>query len=315
MEQDKVIESSPAATWVAEGVWMLTDIFVNLYFIQDQASREWVLVDTGLVTSASKIKKAATALFGEGNPPAAIVLTHGHFDHSGSVKSLAEAWEVPVYAHPMEMPYLTGRSSYPPADPAVGGGAIAWLSGLYPLTPIDLADRVQKLPADGKVPVLDDWKWLYTPGHAPGHVSLFREVDHLLVAGDALATTKSESAFATMLEQKKLSGPPAFVVYDWKAAGESVKKLSDLQPATIVSGHGPVLREQGVQDKLERLAMDFDIFTAPKHTRYAEKPAVVDEDGVVSVPPVIEEANATLMTVIGLVVGVALGWTLFSRLK
>lgn len=307
-----MIESSPATTWVAEGVWMMTDIFVNLYFIQKQDSREWVLVDTGLVTGASKIKKAAAELFGENNRPAAIILTHGHFDHSGSVKSLAEAWDAPVYAHPMEMPYLTGRSSYPPADPSVGGGAVAWLSGLYPLTPIDISDRVQKLPEDGKVPVLDGWKWIYTPGHAPGHVSLFREADHLLVAGDALATTKSESAFATMTERKKLSGPPAFVVYDWKAAGDSVKKLSDLQPATIVSGHGPVLREKGIKDKLERLAVDFDIFTIPKDTRYADEPAIVDEDGVVSVPPEIEEPNGALKMVAGIVLGVALGWMLFS---
>ena len=67
-------------------------------------------------------------LFGHGNRPAAILLTHGHFDHVGALKTLAEEWDVPVYAHTLELPYLTGRSSYPPPDPSVGGGAMAAMS-------------------------------------------------------------------------------------------------------------------------------------------------------------------------------------------
>jgi hypothetical protein len=49
----------------------------------------------------------------EGARPAAIVMTHGHFDHVGALASLAERWDVPIYAHPLELPYLDGRSSYP----------------------------------------------------------------------------------------------------------------------------------------------------------------------------------------------------------
>src|SRR5919107_1012291 len=60
--------------------------------------------------------------------PAAVVLTHGHFDHVGSLEALLEAWDVPIYAHPLERPYLTGVSPYPPPDPLVGGGMMAFAS-------------------------------------------------------------------------------------------------------------------------------------------------------------------------------------------
>src|SRR3954468_24623197 len=96
---------------VAPGVWGIKDTFVNFYIIQDLNSDNWVLVDAGLKWSAAKIKKMASYLFGDTSKPASIVLTHGHFDHVGSVAKLAEEWDVPVYAHHMEIPYLTGKSS------------------------------------------------------------------------------------------------------------------------------------------------------------------------------------------------------------
>ena len=44
---------------VAPGVWRIKDVFVNMYLIHNPANNKWVLVDTGLKTSASKIKKVA----------------------------------------------------------------------------------------------------------------------------------------------------------------------------------------------------------------------------------------------------------------
>src|SRR5689334_13812908 len=128
---------------VAPGVWGRKDVFVNFYIIQDLTSDDWVLIDTGLKWSASKIKEMAGHLFGENSRPKSIILTHGHFDHVGSVAALAEEWDVPVYAHYLEVPYLTGHSNYPPPDPTVGGGLMATMSFLYPSTPINIWKHIK----------------------------------------------------------------------------------------------------------------------------------------------------------------------------
>ena len=99
---------------VRPDVVRLPILFVNAYLVGDPGG-PWALVDTGLPFSSGLTRSVAAERFG-GRPPEAIVLTHGHFDHAGSAAALAEAWDVPVYAHALEMPYLTGRSSYAPPD-------------------------------------------------------------------------------------------------------------------------------------------------------------------------------------------------------
>lgn len=223
---------------VAPGIWAMKDIFVNIYMIHNPQERKWVLVDAGLKWSGSKIKEMARHLFWPDIRPAAIVLTHGHFGHVGSLLSLAEDWQVPVYAHPLELPYLTGKSSYPPADPTVGGGLMSAISFLYPKGPIDVTKHLRELPIDGTLPHLPGWEYIHTPGHAPGHISLFRASDKVLIAGDAFVTTKQESAIAALTQIKELSGPPKYFTYDWKASAESVAKLAALEPEVAATGHG-----------------------------------------------------------------------------
>ena len=160
---------------------------VNVVFLG--TADQWVLVDAGLSGSASFIRSAAEGRFGRNMPPAAIVLTHGHFDHVGAVQQLADGWQVPIFAHPLEQSYLDGSSSYPPPNPRVGGGLMTMAAPLYPRGPIDVRRRLKSLPQDGAVPGLEGWRWLHTPGHSPGHVSLWREKDRSLIAGDAVITT------------------------------------------------------------------------------------------------------------------------------
>lgn len=109
-------------------------VMVNVVFLGQPGAgdRNWVLVDAGLRGSTGLITGAAAERFGEGARPAAIVLTHAHFDHVGALEALIDAWDVPVYAHPLERPHLDGTAAYPPPNPAAGGGAMAWLSPLYP---------------------------------------------------------------------------------------------------------------------------------------------------------------------------------------
>ncbi|WP_211166301.1 MBL fold metallo-hydrolase [Mucilaginibacter robiniae] len=243
---------------VAAGVWGTKIVFVNIYMIATD-NNQWVLVDAGLKGFAGKIEKMAAELFGENNPPQAIILTHGHFDHIGALKQLLEVWtDVPVYAHPLELPYLTGLSAYPPPDPMVGGGLMSAMSILYPKKPIDLGNRVHALDENGSLPFLPDWHFIFTPGHAPGHISLFRGRDKLLIAGDAFVTTKQESAFSVAAQKKVVSGPPKYFTPDWIAAAASVKKLRDLHPAIAATGHGKPMYGQELTEGLNYLVSHFE---------------------------------------------------------
>ena len=273
---------------VAPDVAGLETVMVNLYFIGD--ADDWILVDAGLPMSAGRIIHAAERRFGRDNPPNAIVLTHGHFDHVGSLRRVADQWDVPIYAHELEMPYLTGRSDYPPPDPTVGGGIFSRLSPMYPRHASDFRPRIRELPADGSVPGAQGWRWIHTPGHSPGHVSLFRDSDRTLIAGDAFVTQKQESFLGVMSHSPyHVKGPPAYFTINWGLAKLSVQKLAALQPISAGSGHGLPMAGDRLTAQLDALALHFDQLAVPRKGRYVNAPAVTDENGVVWVPPPVPD--------------------------
>jgi glyoxylase-like metal-dependent hydrolase (beta-lactamase superfamily II) len=297
---------------VATDVECLRTAIVNcfLYGPPGAGDRQWVLVDAGMIGFGHTILRAAAERFGPGSRPAAIVLTHGHFDHVGALKELSEAWDAPVYAHPLEMPYLTGASAYPPPDPTVGGGAMARMSMLFPRGPIDVSGRLCPLPADGSVPGMPGWRWIHTPGHAPGHVSLFRDADRVLIAGDAFVTTKQESLMAVLEQRPEIHGPPAYYTIDWGAARASVQALAELEPEVAATGHGRPLRGEPMRAGLRMLARDFTSLAVPEDGRYVRAPAITDERGVVSVPPAAHDMTPLLLglgaaAAMGLLIGAA----------
>jgi glyoxylase-like metal-dependent hydrolase (beta-lactamase superfamily II) len=288
--------STPDLMAVAPGLHGLRDVFVNLYYAAATTpglgaglptqGAPWVLIDAGLPGSAGKIKQHAEELFGTNNPPQAILLTHGHFDHVGALQGMLDLYPgVFAYAHPLELPYLTGQSAYPPPDPTVGGGLMAYLSFSYPKHAYDFGGRVQALPADGTVPSLPGWRWVATPGHTFGHVSFFREAGKVLVAGDAFTTVKGESGWATYTQKQIVHGPPAYFTPDWDAARESVRQLAALQPEVAATGHGIAMHGEELRQQLADLASDFDTVVRPKLGRYATTPATADASGVRSIPP------------------------------
>ena len=240
---------------------------VNVMFVGPPNAGDggWMLIDTGIPGSAADIRSAAKARFGGSGRPAAILLTHGHFDHVGSLETLAEERNVPVYAHTLEHPYLNGTMSYPAADPSVGGGLIALLSPLFPTRPIDVRPRLRALPEDQSVPGMPGWRWIHTPGHTPGHISLWRERDRMLIAGDAFITTKQESAYAAVAQTPEMHGPPAYFTPDWDRARDSVQRLAALSPETAVTGHGQAMRGPQMRAALSELARRFDEVAVPKH--------------------------------------------------
>src|SRR5689334_16031118 len=103
-------KSSPGVEELTADLLRLRIAFVNVYYVglpgrapgaagNGGASVPWVLVDAGLSMGTADILSAAAARFGENSRPAAIILTHGHFDHVGALETLLGVWDVPVYAH------------------------------------------------------------------------------------------------------------------------------------------------------------------------------------------------------------------------
>jgi glyoxylase-like metal-dependent hydrolase (beta-lactamase superfamily II) len=275
--------------------------FVNAYFVGHPGG-PWVLIDAGLPGRAAQIFDAAEARFGAGARPEAIYLTHGHFDHAGSALELAERWDVPIFAHRMELPYLTGRSNYPPPDPTVGG-AMAFLSRFLPPRERDLGERVRELPS-GPLQGLDGWEWIATPGHSPGHVSFFRQADRVLLAGDAFATMDMDSWLGLVSGRKQLARAGTPFNMDWQATRESVKRLAELRPNVVGCGHGIPMGDAALAERLERLA---NKFRPPRRGRYVARPAVVDETGVLALPPAPFDPVPLATAGALLAVGIALG--------
>ena len=265
---------------VAPGVGRLGILFVNIFALGEPGG-PWLLVDAGLPGSAGVIRRAVARRFGAAARPEAILLTHGHFDHVGAARNLAEGWDVPLFAHPLETPYLTGRSDYPPRDPTMGG-AMAQMSRLMPDHGYDFDDLVRELPADGNVPVLRDWRWLHTPGHTPGHVSLYREADRVLLAADAFATMNLDSWSAFLTRKRELSRPSPPFTFDWATTRRSITKLAALEPKVLAAGHGLAMEGDHIAAELRRFA---ESFTPPRRGRYVGSPPVADESGVEELPP------------------------------
>jgi glyoxylase-like metal-dependent hydrolase (beta-lactamase superfamily II) len=256
-------------TAVSVDVVYYTDQIVNVIFIGLPDTKDWILVDAGMPGSAGTLLEIAEKRFGKDNPPAAILLTHGHFDHVGSLVKLLERWvSVPVFAHPDEFPYLTGKMDYPKPDPSVEGGLLAKISGIYPHKAIDVAPVLHMLPSDGSIPGLKEWHWIHTPGHSPGHVSFYRQRDKLLIAGDAFVTVRQDSLYKVLFQKKEICGPPVYLTTDWIAARDSVRELAALEPATAITGHGQHVEGAELQQGLALLAQDFDTVALPKYGKY-----------------------------------------------
>jgi glyoxylase-like metal-dependent hydrolase (beta-lactamase superfamily II) len=274
MKQGKDIKSIPMTSVnsgkvreIGKDVAYYTNQIVNVIMIGEPFGN-WTLVDAGMPNSADEIIQVAENRYGVNNPPEAIVVTHGHFDHVGSIVSLLSKWDVPVYAHEMEFPYLTGARAYPDPDTSVEGGLLAKLSFLYPTEPVDITEKLHNLNPDGNIPQLPGWRWIHVPGHSPGQIALFRQSDRLLISADAFVTVKQDSLYRVLLQKQEVCGPPVYLTTDWNAAFESVKLLAELNPETVISGHGTAVDGSELREGLQKLIREWNEVAVPDHGKW-----------------------------------------------
>ncbi|MCS5501345.1 MBL fold metallo-hydrolase [Lysinibacillus sp. A4] len=264
------------ATSVGSGVGIdiLPDLYqytiqiVNIVLYGEPQMKDFVLIDAGMPKSADEIISVVEERYGSKSRPKAIILTHGHFDHVGGLIELIERWDVPVYAHTLEIPFLSGKQNYPEPDPTVNNGLVAKMSPIFPNEAINLGGNLKVLPSDGSVPFMAGFRWFHTPGHSPGHISLFREKDKVLIAGDAFVTVKQESLYKVITQTKEISGPPQYFTTDWLAARASIEKLAILKPSVAITGHGLPMQGEELTSNLKKLVDDFEQIALPKQGKY-----------------------------------------------
>ena len=296
----------------AEDIIGLKILFVNIFFVGTK--EKWFLVDAGLPGFSGRLIKTAEALFGIDNPPEFIFLTHGHFDHVGALELLLQKWDVPIYTHLLELPYLSGKSAYPPPDPAIGGGAMSYMSWLFPNRPYDFKDKIIPVEESFTLPGFSEWEIIFTPGHSPGHSSLWRAKDGILIAGDAVITTDQNSAMAVLTQEREVHGPPAYFTCDWEKARISVDKIYYLHPSVIAGGHGKVMEGVALIKGLRLLKENFEQLAIPSASgRYVQQPAITNEEGIVSMPAPVSYYIARTIGAVSLVSILVASFILLKR--
>lgn len=263
--------SSGRGMEIMPDIYIHTIQIVNISLVGYPDSNEFVLVDAGMPHSSEEIISLIEERFGRNKKPRAIILTHGHFDHVGSIIELVKKWDIKVYAHNLELPFLTGVKSYPEPDPTVEGGFVAKISSMFPNDPINLGSYVKALPSDGSIPHMPGFRWIHTPGHSPGHVSLFRDEDKVLIVGDAFVTVKQEYLYKVLTQEQEISGPPRYFTTDWETAKVSVKTLEKLHPAVAITGHGLPMSGDLLTDSLHKLVNEFDRIAKPSFGKYVKE--------------------------------------------
>lgn len=224
----------------------------------------------------------ASALFGANTRPAAILLTHAHPDHSGSALELAQRWDCLVYVHPDELPFASADNSnffdtykgFPTSSgywtpPPLDKWFILPLVRAIPkrkrealLAGSSLKEVVRTFEPGRSLPGLPGWECIPTPGHTPGHTAFFRPADRVLIAGDALLTVDLNSLWEFLLwglsrNNQKVSGPPWYTTWNWKAAKKSVACVARLKPRVVAGGHGIPMTGPTTADALRVLSDHF----------------------------------------------------------
>lgn len=200
--------------------------FSNCFLVREEDGL--TLVDTSIPGSAGGIVAAAERA---GAPIRRIVLTHAHNDHVGSVDALKKRLpdaEVVMSARDAEL--MRGEVRRHPGEPDGRlWGIVYYKQKTVPDHLIDDGERIGSLQA------------VSSPGHTPGHMAFLDTRDGTLIAGDAyLAIGK---LFVTSEVTMRFPMPATIGLWHGPTATESARRLRELEPTRLATGHGRVVED------------------------------------------------------------------------
>lgn len=200
-----------------------------------------ILIDTGMPGQMNQIREAMNAAGVSLDQLKAVILTHQDLDHIGSLPEILKDLNNPieVYAHELDKPYIEGTIPLMKTDPS-RIKAETWESlpeamrSLYTNPP---QAKINHTLSDGQeLPYCGGIRVIHTPGHTPGHISLYLQESKTLVAGDAL-----------IIMDDKLRGPVQQNTPDMETAHDSLKKFLNLDIETVICYHGGVSRSKAYE--------------------------------------------------------------------
>ena len=214
---------------IAPNVHLVPGIIANPYIIVDADGL--TLIDAGLPGSQKKILQYISERGYSAQNIVRIILTHSDLDHFGGAAAIKRASGARVFASAIEADAISkgvaSRQIRPRASARrVFMSVVRLFFKPEPVHVDQIVAEGQTLPALGGLLVLE------TPGHTPGHISLFSPSTGVLFVGDSIV-----SHDGTLV--------PSLPANTWDAekAAASVRKQAALHPRLVCSGHGPVVTD------------------------------------------------------------------------
>ncbi|WP_379134879.1 MBL fold metallo-hydrolase [Paenibacillus sp. sgz500958] len=202
-----------------------------------------LLVDTGYPGLLESFKSAFQAAQVPWSRLNSVLITHQDLDHIGSLNAILEDCTEPVtvLAHEKEKPYIQGGLMLLKHTPEALAAAEAMLPPHVPeewrrkfmyVLSHPPKGRVDRLIAGGdELPLAGGARIIHTPGHSPGHLSLYHPGSKTLIAADALT-----------VQDGKLHGPDPRATPDPDTALRSLAALADYDIETVICYHGGLYR-------------------------------------------------------------------------
>ncbi len=214
---------------IMPNVHLVPDVIANPYLIVDPDGL--TLIDTGLPGSDKKILRYIAQRGFAPSDLKRIILTHSDVDHVGGLAALKRASGARVYASSIEAAAIARGEPSRQIRPSRFGRRLfmSLVRRFFRPAPIK-ADEV--LVEGQSLPVLGGLQVLSTPGHTPGHISLYSPSTGILFAGDSIVSRDTG-----------LVGSIPANTWDQGQAAASVRKQTALRPNVVCSGHGPVVKD------------------------------------------------------------------------